>query len=123
MNLTGFIYNIQRYCIHDGPGIRTDVFFKGCNFRCPWCANPESLNPIRELAFKAHKCTDCGLCIRKCPQEALKPDHIDRVDRTACNFCGNCVRYCPQDCYMIYGEEYTPEDLLSLLNEGDDVIV
>ena len=111
--LSGRVYSIQRYCIHDGPGIRTDVFLKGCALRCPWCCNPESQSPARELAFSAGKCTGCGSCFRKCPSGALRRDGEGfRIDKEKCTLCGLCVRYCPRDCYKLYGEEYTPEALL-----------
>ena len=113
MENRGHIYNIQHYCIHDGPGIRTDVFFKGCNFHCPWCANPESISHCRQLSFMAHKCTQCGLCIKKCPGQALSLSTEDRIDNKKCDLCGNCVRYCPKNCYTVYGKEYTVDELIS----------
>ena len=119
MEQTGIIYSIQRYCIHDGPGIRTDVFFKGCNFRCPWCANPESLRPVMELSFQAHKCTECGLCIRKCPEGALNPGLEDRINKNRCTLCKNCVKYCPRNCYTIFGKTVTVEDLIAEVEKDE----
>lgn len=112
MENKGNIYNIQHYCIHDGPGIRTDIFFKGCNFHCPWCANPESINGKRQLSFMAHKCTKCGLCVAKCPNQALDLQIEERIDSKKCDLCGICVRYCPKNCYTVYGKEYTVEELI-----------
>ena len=112
MEKKGFIYNIQHYCIHDGPGIRTDFFFKGCNFACPWCANPESMKASPQLSFMAHKCTQCGLCVKKCPQQALDQSVEHRIDVKSCTLCGTCARYCPKSCYTVYGKEYTVEELL-----------
>lgn len=109
---TGFIYSIQRYCIHDGPGIRTNIFLKGCQLKCPWCANPESQQDRKEISFAAHKCAQCGLCTQKCPREALDLSQKERIDLEKCNFCGICVRYCPQECYQIFGREVTVEELL-----------
>ncbi|MGI6069177.1 MAG: glycyl-radical enzyme activating protein [Blautia sp.] len=109
----GFIYSIQRYCIHDGPGIRTDVFFKGCQLACPWCSNPESQHEQRELSFAAHKCVHCGLCVEKCPSHALDLQRSTRIDPDKCDLCGICVRYCPRECYQMFGREVTVEELLT----------
>ncbi len=113
MSETGVIYSIQRYCIHDGPGIRTNVFFKGCQLKCPWCANPESQKMQWDISFLAHKCTECGLCMEKCPEKALRPGKENRLDRSRCTFCGICVRYCPVECYQIFGREVTVEELVA----------
>lgn len=102
------IYSIQRYCIHDGDGIRTTVFFKGCQLRCPWCANPESWRPDLQIGYLAHKCTDCGKCEQVCPKHAIQ-DH--RIDEALCDRCGQCSYYCPQEALQIYGEELSPERL------------
>ena len=108
----GIIYSIQRYCIHDGPGIRTTVFLKGCQLRCPWCANPESQKKLPELGFYGHKCIQCKACIDKCPQQALDICRPERIDREKCNICGLCERYCSRECYQIFGEEITAGRLL-----------
>lgn len=110
--IKGTIYSIQHYCIHDGPGIRTTVFFKGCQLRCPWCANPESQSIRLELGFYEHKCTNCKICFGKCPQRALDSRLPGRIDRTKCTMCGLCERYCAKECYQIFGEEMTAEKLL-----------
>lgn len=112
MAKTALIYGIQHFCIHDGPGIRTDVFFKGCQLRCPWCCNPESMHGYMEIGFKAAKCTQCGACIRKCPAGAISFDRKERIDREMCSLCGQCVRYCPLDCYQIFGRTVTVGELL-----------
>lgn len=110
--MKGHIYSIQRYCIHDGPGIRTNVFFKGCQLHCPWCANPESQCTQNEIGFLAHKCTECGICMKKCPEKALNPEKLHRIDREKCTLCGICVRYCPSDCYQIFGREVSLDELV-----------
>lgn len=110
--IKGMIYSIQRYCIHDGPGIRTTVFFKGCQLKCPWCANPESQKHAAELGFYEHKCTQCKDCISRCPQKALDFSRPGRIDREKCNLCGLCERYCSRECYQIFGEEVTAGGLL-----------
>lgn len=93
------IYSIQRYCIHDGRGIRTTVFFKGCNLRCGWCQNPESQSFERQLAKYQEKCIHCGACKKVCK-------HAER-----CILCGDCVYACPSEALTIYGWEITPGEL------------
>lgn len=110
--IKGKIYSIQRYCIHDGQGIRTTVFFKGCQLRCPWCANPESQNMGVELGFYEHKCINCKTCFGKCPHGALDLQIQGRIDREKCTMCGLCERYCAQECYQIYGKEISADILL-----------
>ena len=71
---TGLVLNIQHFCTHDGPGIRTTVFLKGCSLRCKWCSNPESIHPRPELAYNPSKCIgkiECGLCLKECPESAI----------------------------------------------------
>lgn len=98
---TAAIFDIQRNSYVDGPGIRTTVFFKGCNLRCAWCHNPESQSPKPQLMFYKNKCTGCGKCKEKCPH-ALE----------SCTLCGKCTLYCPHDAREICGEEYTVDQLL-----------
>ena len=94
------IFDIQRASFVDGPGIRTTVFFKGCNLRCRWCHNPESQSTKVQMMFYKNKCTCCGKCVAVCP------NHMD-----SCDFCGKCVLYCPNDARQICGREYTVEAL------------
>ena len=115
----GLVYSIQRYCIHDGPGIRTDVFFKGCSLHCPWCSNPESQRSEPEISFLSNKCCGCGVCFEKCMENALRKEDGFRVDREKCSVCGACVRYCARDCYRLYGKEYTAQELLREASKDD----
>lgn len=108
----GLVYSIQRYCIHDGPGIRTLIFFKGCQLKCPWCSNPESQNISEEIAFSANKCRFCGKCAQVCPTGAIDLQAQHRIDRRKCNLCGLCVRYCPYEAYTIFGKWMTVEELV-----------
>ena len=94
------IFDLQRSSFVDGPGIRTTVFFKGCNLRCAWCHNPESQEPKPQMMFHAGKCTGCGKCKEVCPQGG-----------ETCNLCGTCVLYCPHDAREICGRAYTPEQV------------
>ncbi|MBI2867680.1 MAG: 4Fe-4S binding protein, partial [Chloroflexi bacterium] len=94
--VTAVVFNIQRYCIHDGPGIRTTVFLKGCSLSCWWCANPEAINSRPELGFAVSRCTGCGLCVTACPEGAFVPGPSGKpsLDRDRCTACGECVPVC-----------------------------
>ena len=108
------IFNVQRFSIHDGPGIRTTVFFKGCPLRCRWCQNPESLQRSHELAFYADRCQSSGACIAACPQAALRPGP-DRVDRQRCDGCGECVSHCAFSALQLIGRDVSVADLMEEL--------
>lgn len=91
----GVVFNIQRYSINDGPGIRTCVFLKGCPLNCRWCHNPESKSPKPELSYSAAKCIGCGKCAAVCPNGCHTfADGIHAIDRTSCIACGKCVNAC-----------------------------
>ncbi len=98
---TVLLFDIQRASFVDGPGIRTTVFFKGCNLKCAWCHNPESQSQKTEMMFYKNRCTGCGKCREKCPNNLEK-----------CNFCGKCVLYCPHDAREICGREYTVDEVM-----------
>ena len=95
------IFDIQRNSYVDGPGIRTTVFFKGCNLRCLWCHNPESQSASVQMMLFKNKCTGCGKCAEKCPN-----------GMTSCDLCGKCTIYCPHDAREICGKEYTADAVL-----------
>ena len=101
--MTGRVFDIQRFSIHDGPGIRTAVFFKGCPLRCAWCHNPESQRPGPELLFYAHKCKGCGKCAAVCSYT-----HTD-----SCAACGRCAAACPHGAREISGYEISTDDVLA----------
>ncbi len=109
------LFNIQKFSLHDGPGIRTTVFFKGCPLRCAWCANPESLRPGRELLWDRGKCVRCGACVAVCPEGALEwrgePPELRRRD---CGGCGKCVAGCPAAALTWSGREYDLGEVLGL---------
>ncbi|MCR4673023.1 MAG: glycyl-radical enzyme activating protein [Lachnospiraceae bacterium] len=115
------VFNIQTYCIHDGPGIRTTVFLKGCPLRCIWCANPESNESYPQLMTYSNKCTACGLCIPECPNEAISifvPDDgkskpFAVTDRDKCVNCGKCVSVCPSKAREIAGKDMTVGEIIS----------
>ncbi len=106
------IFNIQRFSIHDGDGIRTTVFFKGCPLKCMWCHNPESLSAKADLMYDPSKCTLCGECVLHCKQEALsiKGDRIQR-NKDLCTFSGDCVFYCVNQARQLVGKDYSIDDV------------
>ena len=115
----GQIFNIQRFSVHDGPGARTTVFFKGCNLRCLWCHNPESLSQKPDLEFNPQKCIGCGSCFRVCPEGAhvSAPDGSHRIDRDRCVRCLRCADLCYAGALKAVGEtvdaDYVMKQILS----------
>ena len=107
--------SIERFSIHDGPGIRTTVFFKGCVLHCPWCHNPELVSREPEVAFYPDRCTGCGLCEATCPEGAARMDLPGRVDRRLCTACALCARECPARALELVGTTMEQETLLEIL--------
>lgn len=103
------IFNIQKCSIHDGDGLRTLVFFKGCPLRCQWCANPESQSYQREIMESPLRCIGCGACRPVCPEGAIGGD--GRIDRNRCTNCFRCIDVCYAESKRIAGREYTVEEL------------
>ncbi len=112
---TAQIFEIKHFAVHDGPGIRTTVFFKGCPLRCTWCHNPEGLSQKTQLAFFESKCTSCGACTEICPQNAQKLTPSRHFLRERCTACGACTDACPTGALQLYGKTVTVDDLLPLL--------
>ena len=100
--MKGMIFDIKEMALHDGPGIRTTVFLKGCPLRCKWCHNPDGFSTARELSFNSSLCIDCGSCRRECVHEECKP-------------FSRCIRACPRGILRIVGREVGAEELLDEL--------
>jgi pyruvate formate lyase activating enzyme len=105
------VFDIQRYSVHDGPGIRTVVFFKGCPLRCQWCQNPEALKRLPELGFLLERCIRCHNCEKACPEAAILCG-TKRIERTRCTVCGACVETCHAEALRMVGEEFGEDELI-----------
>jgi pyruvate formate lyase activating enzyme len=110
----GMILNVQRYSVHDGPGIRTLVFMKGCPLRCLWCSNPESQKTEVQLRVVPSRCVGCGKCVEVCPRQAIERsvDIGTITDRRICIHCGKCVEACLYDARAVVGQYISVEQLL-----------
>jgi glycyl-radical enzyme activating protein len=117
--LKGKVFNIQRYSINDGPGIRTTVFLKGCPLECLWCDNPESQKNFPELLYLDSLCTKCLRCLQMCPTGATALDQEGkiRIDRKICKTCGACVRVCLTTARTIIGQMMTVEEVMEVVNK------
>lgn len=109
--MQALITNIQGYSIHDGPGIRTVVFFKGCGLLCKWCANPECISRHVQTGFIGNLCAQCGKCVAVCPRGAINTDAtMHRIDYGRCAGCGICVDACYYGALVRYGEKMSVEE-------------
>ena len=114
--LKATVFNIQKFSITDGVGIRTLVFMKGCPLHCLWCSNPESQNKGVEIMDVKTNCIGCGYCASACPQGAVDPDTFD-IDRDRCIACGDCTKRCYANAKKIVGKEYTIHDLMEVVSK------
>jgi glycyl-radical enzyme activating protein len=118
----GLIFDIQRFSLHDGPGIRTLVFLKGCFLRCKWCANPEGQNFESEMLFDNRKCIICKKCVEICPNKANEYDEkINKIVyyRSKCKLCGKCINNCLVDARRIAGKWYSASEIVDIAIEDE----
>jgi pyruvate formate lyase activating enzyme len=109
--VTGLVFDIKHFAVHDGPGIRTTVFLKGCPLRCGWCHSPESQNPRPEIAFYPDLCIGCGACVEACPNGAQNMDP-EKIRRELCTGCGACADACYAGALVKFGDRVTVEEVL-----------
>ncbi|HML03424.1 MAG TPA: glycyl-radical enzyme activating protein [Candidatus Bathyarchaeia archaeon] len=115
---SGVVFNVERYAIQDGPGIRTTVFFKGCPLRCWWCHNPEGQKKGFELVFRPSRCIECGKCLKSCTRQALA--YVSKqlvIDRKRCTVCGACVCKCPSEALSIAGKRTSVEEVMKIIEK------
>ena len=113
----GLIFDIKKYAINDGPGIRLTVFFKGCNLSCKWCHNPESISPKVQKMYTASKCIGAEKCISNCPNNALELTQNGIVTNTdLCNLCGKCAEVCPTKAFEMLGEQISLNALMKKID-------
>jgi pyruvate formate lyase activating enzyme len=111
----GIIFDIARYCIHDGPGIRTAVYFKGCPLKCLWCHNPEGISPEPQISYWKDRCIGCGNCISACPNGAVfqETDNSIGIDKSKCLVCGACAEACNSLALELVGKEMSVAELIT----------
>ena len=123
----GYVFNIQKYSLHDGPGIRTVVFLKGCPLRCRWCSNPESQLSHPEISYNKEKCIHCLECIHECDKKAIniiKHKDIDNnkiiIDRNKCDNCSECAKICPAKALTVYGKVTSYKEVVDIVEKDMD---
>jgi pyruvate formate lyase activating enzyme len=116
----GIVFDIQKFALDDGPGIRTVVFLKGCTLRCAWCCNPESHRRSPELGFHATRCNNCGDCIASCPEKAISAGSSTiSINFDLCTACAKCTEVCPKNALRIFGRTVTSEEIIAEVAKDD----
>ena len=111
--MTGTVFNIERFSVHDGPGIRTVVFLKGCPLSCRWCHNPEGISPSPEIRYVKNKCMSCHSCESVCQNGCnVFADGVHELRRESCSSCGICAEVCLTGALTVTGKEYTVEEVI-----------
>jgi pyruvate formate lyase activating enzyme len=114
VKINGLIFDIKRFAVHDGPGIRTTIFFKGCPLSCWWCHNPEGILKKQEIIYYDYKCINCGKCIDICSQNAIKKNNTTPArNHVLCKSCGKCVKICPTASQQLVGKQYSTEEIIN----------
>lgn len=116
-NMTGTVFDMQRFSLHDGPGIRTIVFLKGCPLHCRWCSNPESQNNSPIVMYKKSDCFKCGRCISVCKVGAISFGNETHIDRKKCTGCGECTNVCPSGALVLKGKTMTIQQAIKELKK------
>ncbi|MDD8031003.1 MAG: glycyl-radical enzyme activating protein [Acidobacteriota bacterium] len=113
--MNGLIFDLKHYAVHDGPGIRLNVFFKGCPLHCLWCHNPEGISFQPELMLMPNRCAHCGDCVRSCRYEALSQNSegVVSVDRTRCTLCRDCLEACQREAIAMAGQEMSVDEVVN----------
>lgn len=119
LDSTGCVFNIQRYAIHDGPGIRTTVFLKGCPLVCLWCDNPESQHPAPQIFYWGDRCIHCNTCLNVCPLDAISEDDLGnkQIALSLCDVCGLCVEQCYADALEQVGSLKSVDEIIQIVME------
>jgi pyruvate formate lyase activating enzyme len=122
-HIKGYVFNIQRFTIHDGPGIRTEIFLKGCPLHCKWCSNPESMKLYPQVGVYAKRCIGvevCGQCLSSCPLGgeqifSIQEGKISGINRDICTDCLKCADACPSNALMVWGKTYTVDEIIDVV--------